>query len=216
MQSTLNKVLSVKLEDTPVLLTEPAQHNKEYRMKLCEHMFETLNVPAIFIVKDPVLCSFAVGRSSALVLDVGDTETLATPVNEGYALLKSINRFEIGGKKLTIDLLNFILDEKRMEVRPRFTFKKKFIMLEGQETLQVTDLSKEPEVVATQPDYFRWCQMQIAKDMKEEFLLVSDDMLDSTAGKAVDQSRIGTHELPDGSKLELTGYERMAHGEQLF
>ena len=49
--------------------------------------------------------------------------------------------------------------------------------------------------------------------MKEDFLLVSDDMLDGTAGKGVDQSRVATHELPDGSKLELTGYERMAHGE---
>ena len=164
-------------------MTEPAQHNKEFRMKLCEHMFETLNVPAIFITKDPVLCSFAVGRSSALVLDIGDSQTIATPVNDGYALLKSINKFDIGGNKLTQDLLSFILDEKRLEVRPRFTFKKKFIMLDGQETLQLTDLSKTPEVLSTQPEYLKWSQMQIVRDMKEEFLMVSDDMLDNQAGK---------------------------------
>lgn len=159
VESTLKKVLAVNLEETPILMTEPAHHNKEFRMKLCEHMFETLNVPAIFIVKDPVLCSFAVGRSSALVLDIGDAATVATPVNDGYALLKCINRFDIGGNKLTQDLLSFILDEKRLEVRPRFTFKKKFVMLDGQESLQLTDLSKTPEVLATQPEYYRWCQM---------------------------------------------------------
>ena len=71
------------------------------------------------------------------------------------------------------------MDEKRLEVRPRFTFKKKFVMVDGQESLQLTDLSKNPEVVATQPEYYKWSQMQIARDMKEEFLLVSDDMLES-------------------------------------
>lgn len=71
IEETLKKVLSVNLEDTPVLFTESAMHNKEFRMRLCEHMFDKHNVPALFIVKDPVLCSFATGRSSALVLDVG-------------------------------------------------------------------------------------------------------------------------------------------------
>lgn len=83
-------------------------------------------------------------------------------------------------------MLSFILDEKRMEVRPRFSFKKKFIMLDGEETLQLTDLSKTPEVMSTLPEYFKWSQMQIARDMKEEFLMVSDDMLENQAGKQVD------------------------------
>lgn len=64
-------MLSVNLEETPVLFTESAMHNKEFRMRLVEHMFDKHNVPALFMVKDPVLCSFATGRSSAIVLDVG-------------------------------------------------------------------------------------------------------------------------------------------------
>ena len=89
------------MEDTPILFTENAIHNKEFRMKLCEHMFDKHNVPAIFVVKDPVLSTFAVGKSSALVLDCGHKSSIATPVNDGYALLRGINKFNFGGEKMT-------------------------------------------------------------------------------------------------------------------
>lgn len=85
-------------------------------------------------------------------------------------------------------------------------------MVDGQESLQLTDLSKNAEVLATQPAYYRYSQLEIAREMKEEFLLVADDVLES-ASKSIDQSRVGTHELPDGSKLQLSGFERMAIAE---
>jgi len=40
-------------------------------MKLTEHMFEKYKIPALFLVKDPVLNAFSCGRSSALILDSG-------------------------------------------------------------------------------------------------------------------------------------------------
>ena len=58
IENTLKKVLQVKLEDTPVLLTESAIHNKDLRMRLCEHMFDVHNVPALFMVKLNVLAPF--------------------------------------------------------------------------------------------------------------------------------------------------------------
>ena len=93
MQDNLN----VNVLDTPILFTENAIHNKEYRMKLTEHMFEKYKIPALFMVKDPVLSAFSCGRSSALILDVGHRSTIATPVNDGYALLKCIIKHDIGG-----------------------------------------------------------------------------------------------------------------------
>ena len=41
-------------------------------------------------------------------------------------------------------------------------------------------------MLSTQPEYLKWSQMQIVRDMKEEFLMVSDDMLENQAGKQVD------------------------------
>ena len=102
-------------------------------MKLTEYMFEKYKIPALFIVKDPVLCSFSCGRSSSLIVDCGHKSTMCTPVNDGYALLKSITKFDIGGEMLTKDLLNFITNKKKIEVRPRFTFKKKFLNIDGNE-----------------------------------------------------------------------------------
>jgi len=40
--------------------------------------------------------------------------------------------------------------------------------------------------------------MEIVRDMKEEFLLVSDEILHP---KFNDQTRIGNYELPDGTKI---------------
>ena len=90
--------LMVNVLETAVLFSENAIHNKEMRMKLTEHMFEKYKIPALFIVKDPVLAAFSCGRSTALILDSGHKQTIATPVNDGYALLKCIIKHDIGGK----------------------------------------------------------------------------------------------------------------------
>ena len=63
--------LMVNVLETAVLFSENAIHNKELRMKLTEHMFEKYKIPALFIVKDPVLAAFSCGRSTALILDSG-------------------------------------------------------------------------------------------------------------------------------------------------
>lgn len=94
------------------MFTENAIHRKDYRMKLTEFMFEKYKIPALFLVKDPVLTSFSCGRSSALILDCGHKSSIATPVNDGYALLKCIVKHDIGGEQLTRDLYNFIVHKK--------------------------------------------------------------------------------------------------------
>lgn len=113
-------------------------------MKLTEHMFEKYKIPALFLVKDPVLNAFSCGRSSALILDCGHKQTIATPVNDGYALLKCIVKHDIGGDQLTIDLNNFLINKKQMSVRPRFHFKKSFVTIDGQEQMEVSDLTFSP------------------------------------------------------------------------
>jgi len=71
IEKSLNQSLRVNILETPILFTEYAIHNKEQRMKLTEHMFEKYKIPALFLVKDPVLNAFSCGRSSALILDCG-------------------------------------------------------------------------------------------------------------------------------------------------
>jgi len=108
IDQSLVQNLRVDMKETPILFTESTIHNKDLRMKLTEFMFEKYNIPALFLVKDPVLASFSCGRSSALILDCGHKQTIATPVNDGYALLKCIIKHDIGGQQLTNDLNTYL------------------------------------------------------------------------------------------------------------
>jgi len=80
------KILDLKPQETPILFTEPALHNKDNRLKLTEYMFEKYGVPAMFICKSPVLASFANGRPTSLVIESGYHATTVTPVHDGYAI----------------------------------------------------------------------------------------------------------------------------------
>lgn len=166
-------------------------------MKLTEYMFEKYKIPALFLVKDPVLCSFSCGRSSALVLDVGHKSTIATPVHDGYALLKCIIKHDIGGQSLTNDLLKFLTQKKEINVRPRYSFKKKFVNTDGQEIMQLVEIPQS-ELQRTTKNYCKWSQLEIAREMKEDFLTVSDEFLQQRPN---DTQRIATYELPDGQQV---------------
>jgi actin-related protein len=58
------------------------------REKTTEILFETLSPPALFVSKSGVLSSFANGKSSGLVVELGGGVTCCTPVHDGYALQK--------------------------------------------------------------------------------------------------------------------------------
>ena len=100
-------------------------------------------------------------------------------------------------------------------MKPRFTFKKKFMNVEGDanEVVQLFDLSNSDEVKDTTESYYSYSQMEIIRDMKEEFLNVSDESLHT---KVADTSRIGQYELPDGQKIQMNDYERKSFCEKLF
>lgn len=71
IEKSLVQNLMINMLETPILLSENAIHNKDFRMKMTEYMFEKYQIPALFMVKDPVLTAFSCGRSSGLILDCG-------------------------------------------------------------------------------------------------------------------------------------------------
>ena len=76
-------------------------------------MFE--QAPAVFLAKNPVLTSFASGKATSLVVDIGGQGTCVTAVHDGYALTKSSIRTPLGGELLTDLMLRSI--EKQVGVR---------------------------------------------------------------------------------------------------
>ncbi|MHA1264131.1 MAG: actin, cytoplasmic 2 [Candidatus Helarchaeota archaeon] len=92
----------------PVLLTEPPLNPRPNREKMCEIMFETFNVPALYIAMQAVLSLYASGRTTGLVCDSGTGVTHVVPIYEGFALTHAISRLDLAGRDITEYLMRLL------------------------------------------------------------------------------------------------------------
>jgi actin-related protein len=199
----LEENLFLKPNESPLLFTEPSEHNKEHRLKLTEIMFEKLNIPCMFICKNAVLSSFACGKSTCLVLDSGHSTTYAAPVHEGYILHNSTLKYKIGGKYISDRILTY-LNQRDIKVLPRYGFKK----ATENDATRVTPL----DMSGYTSSYNDFHVNKIIKMMKEECTVVSDI---SIHDKKIENIKPYEYELPDGQKFEIGG-ERCLLPEVFF
>ena len=83
----------------------PAQANRE---KMTETMFEALRVPALYVANKAVLALLASGRTTGLFLDSGYDTTFSVPIYEGYALPYCVQHLGVGGRHVTLHLLQLL------------------------------------------------------------------------------------------------------------
>lgn len=110
------KYLRCEPEDHHFLLTEPPLNAPENREYTAEIMFETFNVPGLYIAVQAVLALAASWTSKQVtertltgtVVDSGDGVTHIIPVAEGYVIGSSIKHMELAGSDLTKFVLQLL------------------------------------------------------------------------------------------------------------
>jgi len=119
------KYLRCEPEDHYFLLTEPPLNAPENREYTAEIMFETFNVPGLYIAVQAVLALAASWTSNKVertltgtVIDSGDGVTHVIPVAEGYVIGSSIKHIPLAGKDITNFVLQF-MRERETQIPPQ-------------------------------------------------------------------------------------------------
>ncbi|NXI69478.1 ACTL9 protein, partial [Anseranas semipalmata] len=102
--------LRVPPEEHALLITEPLLSPASGRENVAEVAFESLGSPGLFVAPQPVLSTYAHGRTSALVVDMGHVVTHAVPVHDGNSLVHASERTDVTGSCLTWYLMTLLGD----------------------------------------------------------------------------------------------------------
>jgi actin-related protein len=101
---TMYQELHTIPEEQGILLTEPLLNPREHREKTVRIMFETFNVPYLYLSTQTMLALYSSGKTTGLVVDIGEGMGNVVPIDDGLQYPLSCSKFPIAGKDLTLYL----------------------------------------------------------------------------------------------------------------
>jgi len=101
---TMYQELHTTPEEQGILLSEPLLNPREHREKTVRIMFETFNVPYLYLSTQTMLALYSSGKTTGLVVDIGEGMTNVAPVDDGLQFPLSCANLPIAGRDLTLHL----------------------------------------------------------------------------------------------------------------
>lgn len=203
--------LRADYKEQPLLLTEPVWNTKENRTKSLEIALEQFEFPGFYLASVPTCVSFALGRPSALVVDIGHDITSVTPVVDGMCLAKTTLKTHYAGKYLSKQL-KLHIDSLGKEVIPLYKVKSKVLTQPNEKPNWVP--KQFENITKSYEDY------QIEKtlqQLKETIIKVPQDPITKDT-KYDDEDEVfpkRSFELPNAHTIEF-GKSRFEFGDSLF
>ncbi|KAK0072944.1 hypothetical protein PV325_010498, partial [Microctonus aethiopoides] len=125
LQQCIFKYLKAEPEDHHFLLTEPPLNTPENREYMAEIMFESFNVPGLYIAVQAVLALAASWTAKSvddrvltgIVVDSGDGVTHVIPVASGFVIGSCIKHIPIAGRDITY-FIQSLLREREVGIPP--------------------------------------------------------------------------------------------------
>ncbi|KAH9824776.1 actin family [Melampsora americana] len=210
------------LTEHPLLVTEASWNSKENRERMIELAFEEFDTPAYYSVDRSVMCAFAAGKGSALVVDIGEDLTTVTPVCDGFVS----RNLPIAGGLLSSLLLSTMQSESTTPILPQYLIASKPDGPEAQANatadqipagviLREERMPGKPDSTTT-PTYAKYQELRIMHDLKESICEVLPRSWDEESVFCLFALSTTDHfELPTG-QLRLFGRPRCTIPEVFF
>ncbi|ORX95623.1 actin-domain-containing protein [Basidiobolus meristosporus CBS 931.73] len=112
----LVKELKIKRSknDSPVLLTIPTFWPKDYRERITQFFFETMNVPGLYLAEEPLMALYGCGIVSGTVIDIGHTYTEITPIIDNTVQYHAAQVLPLGGRDIDQYLVELLKQDSEL------------------------------------------------------------------------------------------------------
>lgn len=211
------------LEDHPLFMTEPSWNTAKAREKCAEIAIESWGTPAFYIGRQGVMAAFASGKATALIVDIGASNTSVTPVHDGIILKKSVQRSHLAGNFISSQIRNMLASNQPepITITPHYLIKSK-TAVDASQPANAILRDFPPGFKPPQPSFRRYQEERTLLEFKELVVQVWPGpipLLSSTNGVTQEEIARGypgkTFEFPDGYN-QLFSSDRYKVAESLF